>query len=83
MKVWVVLEGCLYDGSGLVAVHATEEGAVEKAQELVNTASSMRDYQKVSIDDGVYTETHPREGDHCWRDGSLFIQVEGWEVTQP
>jgi hypothetical protein len=70
-KVYIVMEGCKYEGCGINSVHASEEGALSTAKAIVET-SNYRNYTK---------DAQPDSGTvYSWSDESDILIIITREV---
>ena len=73
MIIYVIEEGCQFEGTGIISLHLTEEGAVKKAENIVAT-SRMREYTKRIAEGG-------REL-HRWADGNDISVIDKHETEE-
>lgn len=71
MKIFIVQEGCKYEGTGIVSLHLTEESALKKAQDIIAT-SNYRNYTKSELDGFKVI--------HRWNDESDILIIEERET---
>lgn len=72
MKIFIVQEGCKYEGTGIVSLHLTEKDALKKAQDIIAT-SNYRNYRKSELD-GLFKVIHR------WNDESDILIIEERET---
>lgn len=71
-KVYIVMEGCKYEGCGIVSIHASEDGAFAKAEEIVKTNRYRRYTKNPNSDDSSVL--------HRWSDETDILIITTYEV---
>lgn len=71
VKIFIVQEGCQYEGTGIVSLHLKEEDAVKKAESIVAN-STFRNYKRGEPGGGKEI--------HLWNDGTDVLIIEERET---
>ncbi|NDD31052.1 MAG: hypothetical protein EB084_22585 [Proteobacteria bacterium] len=84
MTVWIVSEGCRYEGGEVHSVHATRESALVAVEKLLaehrEKVRAMREYSPSGFSSaGWDMQEHP--GDR-WLNKVDVIEVKEWTVTE-
>ncbi len=76
MNVFVIEQGCYYEGTAIESIHETAAGALKAALEIIDS-DRYHNYNK--IDPGTYRYGITR-AIHQWADGSDILYIKKHEV---
>ena len=77
MKVYVIEEGCSYEGTGIVAIYA-DESAARLAAEYMVQHNTFRNYEVTALDPELVSDRLVA----AWHDGSDILTISKFEVRQ-
>jgi hypothetical protein len=93
VTVWIVSEGCRYEGGEVHSVHATRESALVAVEKLLVKHKERLDEQRAEAKARVTEEGDHwiecmadwdmrQESDDCWLNSTDFIVIKEWTVTE-
>jgi hypothetical protein len=91
-RVWIVSEGCRYEGGWVCSVHATRESALLAVEKRLTEHKKRLDEQRAKAKaQGTEEGDHwfermadwdmRQESDDCWLNSTDFIEIKEWTVT--